>query len=80
MQFTPHAPLCDQLGRNIGVVVEADLVAVDQAGQGGGRDRRGIDHDLWVVGPVDPGKDLVELVVAVDEDGLHGRPAAPKNG
>ena len=72
-----RAALRDHVGRHVGMVVEADLVAVDQARQGGGVDRLGIDHDRRVVGPVDPGEDRVELVVAVDEDRFHGCPYPP---
>ena len=68
-----RAALRDHVGRHVGMVVDADLVAVDQARQLGGRHRLGIDHDRRVVGPVDPGEDRVELVVAVDEDRFHGR-------
>ena len=60
------------------MVVEANVVAVDEAGQGGSLDRRCVDHDRRIVGPVDPGEHLIELVVAVDEDRFHGRPAAPE--
>ena len=66
------AALRDQLGRHVGMVVETDVVAVEQARQVFAVERLGIDDDRRIVVPVDPGEDRSELVVAIDEDGFHG--------
>src|SRR5437016_6192204 len=49
------------------MIVEADVVASDQVGQRIRRDRRGVDGDWRIVGPVDARKYRIELVVAVKD-------------
>ncbi len=49
--------LRDQFGRHVGMVVEADVVAGEQARQVVGSERLGVDRDRRVVGPVHAGKD-----------------------
>ena len=61
-----------QFGRHVGMVVEADVVAVEHPRQCRALERFGVDHDRRIVGPMHAGKHRVELVVAVDEDRFHG--------
>src|SRR5262245_31875575 len=60
-----------QLGRHIGMVVDADVIAGEHTRQLGALERRRIHHDWGIVGPVDAGKHRVKLIVAVDEDRFH---------
>ena len=54
------------------MIVEADVIAGEQAGQIGRLEWLAIDRDRRIVGPLHAGKDRRELVVAVDEDRFHG--------
>ncbi len=69
-----RAALLHHLGRHVGMVVDADAVAIEQARQVGRAERRVVDVDLRIVGAVDPPKHQLELRIAVDEQGLHGSP------
>jgi len=68
------AALGHHLGRHIGVVVEANIVAGEQPRQVGGSKWIAVDRDRRVVGTLHAGKHRRQLVVAVDEDRFHGRP------
>ena len=61
----------DRLGRQIGMVVEADRAAGEQSRQVGARKGRRIDRDRRVVGAMHARKDRGELLVAVDEKRFH---------
>src|SRR5215475_10295494 len=66
------------------MIVDADLVAGEQARQLAALELRGIDGDRRVVATDDAPPHQLKLLIAVDEDGLHLRnganappPAAP---
>jgi len=60
-----------ELGRHVGMVIDADVVAVEDMRQCGTLERFRVHHDRRIIPPVDAGKDRVKLVVAVDEDRFH---------
>ena len=61
----------DQRRRQVGVVVDADVVAVEQSRQLGRRERGAIDVDRRIVGAHDPLPHRRQLIVAVDEQRFH---------
>ena len=61
-----------EFGRHVGMVVDADIVSRQQLRQLATREWLGMDHDRRIVGPMHGGKNRLEVLVAVDEDGFHG--------
>ncbi len=71
---SPH-----RLGRQIGVVVEADLIASEQARDIGAVIGLMIDVDLRIVGAAHTLENRRELLVAVEEQRFHRRMAGEGN-
>ena len=69
--------LRDLIGRQVRMVVEANVVAVEHARQLFARERLPVDVDRRVVGAIDLPPHRRELIVAVDEQGFHVPPARP---
>ena len=67
-----------ELGRHVGMVIDANVIARQHARQCGSLERLRVHDDRWIVRPQHASKHRVELVVAVDEDGFHGSFRAPR--
>ena len=63
--------LVDQFGRHVGMVVDADVVAVEHARQFVARERLAVDVDRRIVGAQHALPHRRQLVVAVEEQGFH---------
>jgi hypothetical protein len=55
------------------MVVNADVIARKHPRECRALERFRIHHDRRIVGPMNASKHRVELVIAVDKDGFHGR-------
>jgi hypothetical protein len=53
------------------VVVDADVIACEHLRQRAALERLRVHHDRRIVRPMDPRKHRIELVVAIDKDGLR---------
>src|SRR5580704_9659193 len=61
----------DQIGRHVGVIVDADVVAFEQDRQFGPLERLTIDVDRRIARAQNALPDRRELIVAVEEKGFH---------
>ena len=66
-----RAALRDQLGRHVGMVVDADVVALQQPRQLGAFKRLTVDVDRRIVATHDAFPNGSQLIVAIDEEGFH---------
>ena len=63
--------LRNELGRHVGMIVDADVVALQQPRQLGALERLAIDLDRRIVGAQHLLPHRRQLIIAIDKHGLH---------